>query len=238
MILGGVISSLASAAQLTVAAAADLAPAQQELSDSFQRLTGITLSFVTGASGMLSRQIENGAPFDVFLSANRKFVADLAAAGHIRPASVTVYAEGRLGVWIPGRREAALADLKGLKRVAIANPQHAPYGAAARQALERAGVWEAVKPGLVMGENVRQALQYAESGNVDAVVTSWSLVGPKGGTLVSADWHDPIEQAAGIVATSREPEAARRFLEFLRSKEGQKILERHGLKAVRAGRSK
>ncbi len=231
------VTPLASPAALTVAAAADLAPAHTDIASSFQKLTGHSLKFVTGASGMLARQIENGAPFDLFLSANKAYVLDLARNGHVQPESVAVYALGRLGVWIPALRDADLKALVQVKRIAIANPKHAPYGAAAQQAMERAGIWNQVKDRLVLGENVRQALQYGESGNVDAVVTAWSLVSLKGASLVPQQLHEPIEQAAGILASTKQSEAARRFLDFLRSREGGKILERHGLTPVR-GRAK
>lgn len=237
LILPAAIIPVASAANLTVAAASDLAPAQRELASSFQELTGNTLRFVTGASGMLARQVENGAPYDVFLSANKSFVEDLARRGDIDPASVAAYALGRLGLWIPGKANARIEDLADLKRIAIANPKHAPYGVAAEQALKQASIWDRLRDRLVLGENVRQALQFAESGNVDAVVASWSLVRSKGGTLIPDSLHDPIEQAAGILRTSAHQDAARQFLDFLRAGEGRRVLERHGLEPAH-GRQK
>ncbi len=186
---------------------------------------------------MLARQVENGAPFDVFLSANRGYVEGLASSGHIRPDSVVIYATGRLGLWIPGKAGAGLEELAGLKRIAMANPKHAPYGAAAQQALQRSGLWDRVKDRIVFGENVRQALQFADSGNADAVLTSWSLTRGKGATLIPDSLHDPIEQAGGILRSSRQLAAASQFLDFLRHGGGLEILKRHGLEPA-TGRTK
>ena len=108
------------------------------------------------------------------------------------------------------------------------NPQFAPYGVAARAALESQGLWKEVEPKIVYGENVRQALQFAESGNVEAVITSWTLLNGKG-TLLPAEWHSPIRQTGAVVKSSKQPDAARRFLKFLMSPEAQKILQDGGL---------
>jgi len=227
--LSALLSSCFSAPQpeLLVAAAADLTPLEQPLA----RATGLRVRFVLGASGMLARQIEYGAPYDVFLSANERFVRDLTSSGHLLPDSVTVYAEGRLGLWSKSGAFKSLAELKDprVKHIAMANPVHAPYGAAAKQALERQGLWQELQPRIVYGENVRQALELAESGNADAVITAWSLVKDKSAILLPASLHAPIRQAGGIVAASGHPAEARRFLAFLTSPEGRKLLEAHGL---------
>ncbi|MDX1980867.1 MAG: molybdate ABC transporter substrate-binding protein [Bryobacteraceae bacterium] len=219
-------------AELLVATASDLAPAHADLAASFQKLSGESLKFVTGASGVLARQVENGAPYDVYLSANKSYVAELAAARHIIPASVAVYARGRLGIWPASAQVSVIADLAKVQRVAIANPQHAPYGAAAKQSLERAGLWASIQSRIVMAENVRQALQYGESGNADAVITAWSLVKDKGGVLVPETQHDPIEQAGGIVASSKQAALAGRLMAFLKSAQGAALLERYGFQPV------
>ena len=225
-----IASVTVSAADLTVAAAADLIGAQGDLTAGFQRVEGAPVRFSIGASGILAKQIENGAPFDVFLSANEKFVRNLAAAGKVEPESVVVYATGRLGLW---SRDGKIRDPKQLldpavKRVAIANPQFAPYGAAARELLQKDGYWNAIEPKIIYAENVSQTLQYAESGNVDAVITSWTLVHAKGGILLPQD-HGPIRQAGGVVAGAPQHELARKFLSFLQSESGRAILARHGL---------
>jgi len=214
-----------------VAAAADLAPLERPLADAFQRASGIRVRFALGASGMLSRQVENGAPYDVFLSANEKFVKALAGSGRLASDSVILYAFGRLGLWSKTGWIKSLADLRDprVRHIALANPVHAPYGAAAKQALEKEGIWGALQPRIVYGENVRQALQYAESGNAEAVITAWSLLCGRGGTLLPDSLHAPIRQAGGVVAASAHPRQARQFLAFLTGPHGRKILEANGL---------
>ena len=113
----------------------------------------------------------------------------------------------------------------------MANPGHAPYGVAARRALVQAGLWTRIEKKIVYGESVRQALEYAENGNADAVVTAWSLVVNRGGILIPANLHDPIRQAGGVVRDSKQPEAARAFLRFLMSPEGQRLLAKGGFDA-------
>jgi molybdate transport system substrate-binding protein len=212
------------AADLIVAAASDLAPLAPKLEKAYREKIRFTLA----SSGSLKQQIENGAPFDVFLSANEQYVKDLATAGLVTDA--TVYATGRIALWSPNGSVKSLADLKktSVIHLAIPNPEHAPYGVAAREALESQGVWKDVEPKAVYGENVRQALQFAESGNVDAVITSWTLLIGKG-TLLPAEWHSPIRQTGAVLKSSKQQEAARRFLKFLISPETQKILNAGGL---------
>ncbi len=215
---------------LLVAAAADLAPVERPLSQAFERSTGTRVRFVFGASGMLSRQIEQGAPYDVYLSANEKFVADLAGSGRLLADTVRVYAHGRLGLWSKSKTFSGLDQLrdKSLRHIAIANPVHAPYGASARKALENQGLWTELQPRIVYGENVRQALQYAQSGNADAVITAWSLVFDRGALLLPETLHSPIRQSGGVVASTKQVPAARAFMEFLSGKQAQAILEAHG----------
>ncbi|MCX6621340.1 MAG: molybdate ABC transporter substrate-binding protein [Acidobacteria bacterium] len=234
VLLAAILTGLATAAappELLVAAAADLAEVEAPLAAAFARATGAKVRFTTGASGMLARQIEAGAPYDVFLSANERYVEELEAAGRIASGSRKVYATGRLGLW---SRSGVYRDLKALtsssvRMVAMANPAHAPYGLAARQALERSGLWEAIRGKVVFGENVRQAFEFGESGNADAVITSWTLLHGRGGILLPGELHDPIRQAGGVVRRSHGEVLARRFLEFLISREGQAVLGAHGL---------
>jgi len=214
----------ARAADLIIAAASDLAPLAPKLEQAYKEKVRFTLA----SSGSLKQQIENGAPFDVFLSANEQYVKDLAAAGLVTDA--TIYAIGRIALWSPNGSVNSLADLKksSVIHLAIPNPQHAPYGVAARQALESQGVWKDVEPKIVYGENVRQALQFAESGNAEAVITSWTLLIGKG-KLLPAEWHSPIRQTGAVVKSSTQPDAARRFLKYLVGPEAQKILNDGGL---------
>jgi molybdate transport system substrate-binding protein len=189
---------------------------------------GIQLRFTVGSSGMLARQIENGAPYDVYLSANEKFVTDLAARGMLLPGSVCVYTVGRLGLW---SKDGKIRDLKQLtdprvRHLAIPNPAHAPYGAAAKEALTRMGLWRALEGRLVYAENVRQAFEYASSGNAEAVITSWTMVFDRGGILIDSAWHAPLRQSGAVVSTSKQPRAAQRLLDFLVSARGQALLVR------------
>jgi molybdate transport system substrate-binding protein len=212
------------AEDLLIAAASDLAPLAPKLERAYKE----KIRFTLGSSGSLRQQIENGAPFDVFLSANETYVNDLAAAGLVTDSQV--YAIGRIALWSPNGSVTSLADLKksSVTHLAIPNPQHAPYGIAAREALESRGVWKEVEPKIVYGENVRQALQFAESGNVEAVITSWTLLIGKG-TLLPSEWHAPIRQTGAVVKSSGQQDAARRFLKFLTGPDAQKILKDGGL---------
>jgi molybdate transport system substrate-binding protein len=217
----------ARAADLIVAAASDLAPLTGALEKGF---TGAHVRFTLASSGSLAHQIENGAPFDVFLSANDQYVKDLAASGHVDPATVFVYATGKLALWSRDGSVKSVEDLTKpqVKHLAIPNPEHAPYGVAARQALENRKLWDQIQPKIVYGENVSQALQFAESGNADAVITSWTLLKGRG-ILLPDEWHQPIRQAGAVVKSSAQPSLARDFLKFLAGPEGKKILDSAGL---------
>lgn len=214
-------------ADLLVAAASDLAPVTGALQRAY---TGASLRFSLGSSGSLARQIENGAPFDVFLSANQSYVEELAKEGRVDASSVVVYAIGRIALWSRDGAIKSLDDLArpGVQHIAIPNPEHAPYGIAAREALKHRGLWTRIEPKIVYGENVRQALQFAETGNADAVITSWTLLEGRG-ILIPAEWHNPIRQAGAVVTGSAQAAAAREFLKFLSAPEGKKILEAAGL---------
>ena len=218
------------AADLIVAAASDLAPLASNLEVAFAKSTGVRVRFTLASSGLLAHQIEEGAPFDVFLSANDQYVLELAASGRIDAASVEIYAQGRIALWSLNGAVRSLEDLKRpeIKHIAIPNPEHAPYGVAARKALESRGVWKDVESKIVYGENVRQALQFAESGNAEAVITSWTLLQGRG-MILPAGWHSPIRQAAGVVQSSRYKTDALKFVKFLTGSEGRKILEAGGL---------
>ncbi|MEO8025465.1 MAG: molybdate ABC transporter substrate-binding protein [Bryobacteraceae bacterium] len=207
-----------------IAAAADLAPLQQPLQKAFPN---DKLTFTLGSSGNLSKQIANGAPYDLFLSANFEYAEDLVRAG--KADSVETYAYGQLGLYSPGGMVRSLADLANLRNIAIANPAHAPYGVAAKQALEGAGIWKLLQSKIVYGENVRQAFQFAESGNADAFLGAWTLIKDKGGVLLPRESYRPITQAATVIKGSPNLTAARGVLDFLKTPSGRKILENAGL---------
>lgn len=223
--------------EITVAAASDLRPAFAELGRSFEAETGTTVTFSFGSSGQLAEQVLNGAPFDVFASANVDFVDDVVEAGRADGATKATYGFGRIVVYSPSEGPDAVTTLAGLadpgiRHVAIANPDHAPYGAAADQALRAAGVHAAVGPKLVLGENVSDTLRLAASGNADAAVVALSLVitadagswAPVDGSL-----HEPLEQA--LVVTRADPataEAARAFAAYVGSPAGRAVMNSYG----------
>lgn len=222
-----------SAASLTVAAAADISAAGPDLTATFNQVhSGDSVRFVFAASGALAQQIANGAPYDVFLSANETFVDQLASDRKILPDTDVVYALGRLGILWKGAKPQPLSSLtgSGVRFVAIANPKLAPYGLAAEQALQHEKLWDGLRSKIVFGENVRQALQMFDSGNADAVLTAYSLIKNRPGAAVVPDaWHQPIRQKAGVVAASANQALARQFLAFLRGPQGRRILAKHGL---------
>lgn len=216
---------------LTVAAASDLTNLEPALGSSFGKsVPGVQIRWVTASSAMLAQQIQNGAPYDVFLSANAQFVDQLSSFGKLRPNSVLAYAVGRVGLlWRDGKHH-PISDLTGrnVRFVALPNPKLATYGLAAQQALEHAGLWQQVKPRVVYGENVRQALELFDSGNTDAVLTSDSLLKGRDPQLIPADWHQPILQKAGIVAGTENLGAARKFLDFLADPVAQAVFAQFG----------
>ncbi len=219
-----------------VAAAADLARAFPEVADHFTRDTGTPVVFTFGSSGLLARQLAEGGPWDAFASADEAFVEQAVAAGACDAATRARYARGRLVVWWrvppPVEPPGTLADLADQRfaRVAIAQPEHAPYGRAAREALQSAGVWATVAPRLVLGENVRQAMQFAASGNAQAALVARSLVGASGGGWfdVPASAHAPLDQAHVACRGGRHPEGGRAWVAFVASPAAQGILRRHG----------
>lgn len=221
---------------LTVSAAADLQLAFTEIGAQFEKETGTRVVFNFGSTGQLAHQIAQGAPVDLFAAANRTYVYDLAARGMIVPDTVRLYARGHLTLWTradnPTRLQ-SLADLAQpeIKRVAIANPEHAPYGAAAREALQNAGVWNVVQPKLVFGENVSQTKQFAETGNADAAIIALSLSAGSAGrwVLIPQELHSPLDQALGVVAGAKNERAARAFIAFIGSPAGRATMVKYGL---------
>lgn len=224
---------------LRVAVASDLQAALPALASGFKQVGGIEVVFTVGSSGNLARQVRQGAPFDLFLAANRQFVADLAKDGTIRPDSLHDYGRGSLVLAVhqpSGALVQTLADLARpeIKRVALANPAFAPYGAAGKQALERAGLWEAVEPKIARAESVRQALQFVQSGNAEAGLVGLAIAKEGGVRVIAIDptLYDPIIQGVGVVARTRQPGEAERFLRFLIGEAGQRILIGHGFAPV------
>lgn len=222
-------------AEIIVAAAADLAPAFEELGHQFERDTGTRVTFSFGSTGMLAKQIENGAPVDLFAAADIGFVDQLEREGLILPETKALYARGRITIWTRSDTVPKIERIEdlagtGIARIAIANPEHAPYGRAAREALESAGIWKAVEPKLVYGENIRQTMQYAETGNADVAITALSLSIGSGGrwTLVPEELHKPLDQAMAVIKGARLEREGRRFAEFINSAQGRSIMRKYG----------
>ena len=221
--------------ELTVAAASDLPPAFEELGREFESIHKTRVVFVFGSTGLLTRQIENGAPMDLFAAANVGYIDQLEQKGLIIPGSKAIYARGRITMWMPSGTNLRLENISDLARpevtrIAIANPDHAPYGLAAKQALETAGIWDRVRPKLVYGDNIRQTLQYAETGNVDVAIVALSLSMQSNGrwTLIPEELHKPIDQALGIMKSSKNEQAAKAFAGFVVGPQGRTIMKKYG----------
>ena len=231
-----------------VAAAADLQFALPDIAAQFTRETGQKLRLVFGSSGNFRRQIEDGAPFELFLSADQSYVDILAREGHSADAGV-VYAVGRLALLVPrGSPVDVDPQLRGVARAladgtlhkfAIANPEHAPYGRAARQALMRAGLWRAIEPKLVLGENISQTAQFAVSGAAQGGIVAYSLLRSKAlagrgnYVLLPASMYDPLMQR--MVLLNNAGATARGFYRYLQGPEARAIFDRYGFEAPVAG---
>ena len=223
------------ATTLVVYAASDLDMAFREIKPLFEKATGARMTLVMGSTGNLAKQIGHGAPADVFFAANESFVDDLRAAGAIIPQTRALYAQGRIVLAAPKKSAVAARELADLlkpevRRVAIANPAHAPYGRAAQEALERAGVWEKVKPKLVYGENIRHALQFVEAGAVEAGIVALSIADAPGIAYAPIEprLHAPLNQVAAVVKRSPHPDLGAAFIQFVNGAEGRPILKRYG----------
>lgn len=230
-----------------IAAASDLQYALTEVAAGFERASGRSVKLTFGSSGNFVRQITQGAPFELFFSADEAYARELSERG-LTVDGGALYAVGRLALFVPrgspvkadARLEdfaAALADGR-LKKIAIANPEHAPYGRAAREVLVKKGLWQKAQGHLVMGENISQAAQFAASGSVEAGLVAYSLVlsarMAQAGkyALLPADWHDPLRQR--MVLLKGAGETARLFYAYAQSPPARTVFEKHGF-AVPAG---
>lgn len=229
----------AAAASLTIAAAADLKFAFGEIVESFRRAhPKDKIEVIFGSSGKLRAQIANGAPFDLYFSADIAYPLELAAAGQTVGDPVP-YAIGRLVLWSPDRTIATaglstLPALGKLHRLAIANPEHAPYGRRAQEALEWAGSWDALKPRLVFGENIAQTMKFVDSGAAEAGIVALSLAkaptmeGRGYWSLIPAEAHQPITQAWVFTRRAAGNPLAAAFVRHLESESSKAVLARYG----------
>ncbi len=225
----------AAPAVIHVAAASDLTRAFEELGRAFAARTGQRVAFTFGASGMLARQVTEGAPFDLYASASSAYVDDVLATGACDRSTRALYAHGHLVVWskrgvAPAAALADLADAR-FRRIAIANPEHAPYGRAAREALQNRRLWAALEPRIVYGENNRQAHQFAQSGNAEAALVALSLViGTSDGAYTQVDQalHAPIDQTLVACLRGKNAAGGRAFASFVAGADGRGLMRRYG----------
>ena len=227
-------------AEVHVAAASDLVYCMQELNVEFRKArSDVDVVVSVGSSGTFFAQIRNGAPFDLFLSADMQFPRRLIDEGVAEKNSLTPYAIGRIVLWstrgdLDLRSGIAVLTDKTISRIAIANPEHAPYGRAAKAAMEKAGIWNAVQPKVVFGENISQARQFVQTGNADIGIIALSLVmapvvqGIGQYALIPEDAHPRLEQGAVLtVRGARNPEA-QAYMEFLKGLLARSIFEKYG----------
>jgi len=220
--------------QINVATAANLTRAFAEVGRAFERQTGIHAVYSFAATTQLAQQIEHGAPYDVFAAADVEHVDELARKGLVFPETRTIYARGKLVLWVPGKQTPVnrIEDLArpGVQHIAIANPQFAPYGRAAVETLQALGLWTAVQARVVYAQNISIATEYAATGNVDAAFTALALVYDRGGRQIAVpeNLHRPIDQAIAVVRSTSKPDQARKFVAFVASAPARAILKRYG----------
>ena len=221
--------------ELTVAAAADLQVAFTELARQFEHEEGCRVVLTFGSTGQLAQQIEHGLPVDIFAAANVAYLKPLEQKKLVLADSTQIFARGHIVLVVSKRSGISVRGLNDLlssdvKHIAIANPAHAPYGVAARQALERQGLWPQVESKIVLGENVHQALQYVETGNAEAGIVALSIAqGAKvEHTLIDESLHEPLDQALAIVAGTNQESLARRFIAFVNGPTGRPVMKKYG----------
>jgi molybdate transport system substrate-binding protein len=225
------------AAEITVAAAANLTEVAQTLGSEFEAQTKIHPVFSFGSTAQLTTQIENSAPFDVFLAADAEHVDKLDGEHLLVPGSSAIYAVGVLALWIPPGSKARINKVedvanKDVQVISVANPKLAPYGAATVETFEHLGLWDKVKDKIVYAENISMAKQYGTSKNADAVFTAYSLVLKESGKVIQVDeaMHQPIVQKLGVMAHSQHRDLAESFTTFVLKGTGRSVLERFGYK--------
>lgn len=228
------------AREINVAAAANLTDALMELGKQFTAQTGVSVVYSFGATADLAKQIENGAPFDLFASADVEHVDELKRKGLLVAGTEAVYARGRLVLWIPPGSLAKVERLEDLtsptvERIAVAKPDVAPYGRATVEALRALNLWTQLEPKVIYGQNVSQVRQYAGTGNADVAFIPQALAHAGEGRIIEVDerLHQPIDQALAVIKASSKQEAAQRFARFVLSAEGQLLLERYGYRQPR-----
>jgi molybdate transport system substrate-binding protein len=233
-------AATARAGEVTIAAAADLTFAFQDVTAKFDQQTGNTVRMSYGSSGNFYSQIKNGAPYDIFFSADVNFPKKLEDEGLTEPGTLYEYASGKIVIWVTSNSKLpidqglrVLLD-PGIHKIAVANPQHAPYGHAAVEALKHVGIYDQVKSKLVLGENISQTAQFVASGNADVGIIALSLalapaMKARGHYFViPTDEYPPLIQAAVILKAARHKDVARQFLDYLKQPAGVALMQSYG----------
>ena len=245
----GLVSQFCTAQEITVAAASDLQSAMQDVAALFQKETGKSVKLIYGSSGNFFQQIQNGAPFDMFFSANVDYPKKLEAAQRTEPGTYYRYPKGKIVLWVPNDSRIDISSglqsliAPAVKKIAIANPQHAPYGQAAVAAMQKESVYDRVKDKFVLGENISQTASFVVSGSADVGIVALSLalspnMKDKGRYAeIPPGEYPPIEQACVILNSSKNKESARQFLSFVKTAVVADILRTYGFE-VDAGSAK
>lgn len=241
MVLGMGGPAAASGDELTIAAASDLNFAFKKIVSDFEASTGTHVRLSLGSSGNFFSQIQHGAPYDLYFSADIRYPQKLEQTGHAVPGSLYKYAVGRIVVWTPKSIPVSVEKLgmdallaPSIKKIAIANPKHAPYGRAAIASMEHFKIYDRVKDKLVLGENISQAAQFVESGAADIGIVALSLALAPAMKEAGQYWeipaaaHPALEQGAVIVAGTKHQQAAKAFLDFLKGPEGRQVMASYG----------
>lgn len=239
--LGNMQPSIAAGNDLTIAAASDLNFAFKDLVAEFERATGTHVKLSLGSSGNFFSQIQHGAPYDLYFSADIRYPQKLIQTDHALADSLYKYAVGRIVVWVPNSFGVPVEKLgmealldPSIRKIAVANPKHAPYGRAAIASMEHFKVHDRIKDKLVLGENISQAAQFVESGAADIGIVALSLALAPSMRSAGRYWeipesaHQPLEQGVVIIKTARNPDGARSFLKFLQGNEGKKVMASYG----------
>jgi molybdate transport system substrate-binding protein len=244
VLLSILLTGLCAAQEITVAAAADLQFAMQDIAARFHKETGKSVRLIYGSSGNFFQQLQNGAPFDMFFSANLGYPRKLQADGLVEPDSYYQYAIGKIVIWV--RNDSKLDVSSGLRslldpsiqKIAIANPQHAPYGQAAVAAMKEENIYEKVSGKFVLGENISQTASFVVSGSAEAGIVALSLalspnMKDKGryAEIPTAD-YPPIEQACVILKSSKQKDVAKAFLNFVKTPDVSELFRNYGFAAA------
>lgn len=222
--------------KLRIAAAADLTLAFKEIATQFEQETKIPTEITFASTGTTAMQIENGAPYDVFAAADVSYIDGLNKKGLILDGTQQLYAQGRIGIATLKGSNLGIKELKDLadnpkvKKIAIAEPSHAPYGKAAKQAFEHLNLWDKVQSKMVYGQNIQDTLTTLKSGNVDAAIIALSIykADEVDFTLIDGSWHDPLNQTMAILKSTKQEENARKFIAYVNGEKGRVVMKKYG----------